>query len=305
MIKFAKKLLLFVVLFLVYDKLFIIMTHFSAEAEIDKRLEYLVNGQISKDVVIIGSSRGSRDIIAGQIEDETGLSAYNLCYPGSNVEFHDFILQTLIRFNEPPKIVFLMVDDNEEFRDGGARILFRRDRLYPLVKYQYIWKEMAHRGYLDNDLSSFIVLQRLNKYNFDLRQKRFTPIDTIFSCGSMPCSWQKEGVDWAYDSSERLYPVEKEVPEKVSTFQNMINSCNNNGIKLIILFPPNYRSPSQSFEDKIRQLSGENASFYHYNGENPIYKNRDYYYDKDHLKRDGATIYTNELIAFLNDFISQ
>ena len=91
MIKFAKKLLLFVVLFLVYDKLFIIMTHFSAEAEIDKRLEYLVNGQISKDVVIIGSSRGSRDIIAGQIKDETGLSSYNLCYPGSNVEFHDFI----------------------------------------------------------------------------------------------------------------------------------------------------------------------------------------------------------------------
>ena len=85
MVRFAKKLLLFAAIFLIFDKLFLIVANKSAEAEIDKRLEYLVNGQINKDIVVIGSSRGARDIIAGQIEEKTGLSAYNMCYPGSNV----------------------------------------------------------------------------------------------------------------------------------------------------------------------------------------------------------------------------
>ena len=215
--------------------------------------------------------------------------------------YHDFIVQTLVKFNEPPKLILLVVDDNHAFVDGGPMILFRRDRLYPLVKYPYIWKEMAKRGYLDSDLSSFVVLQRLNKYNFNLKQKRFTPNDTIISCGSMPYSWQNEGEIWDYDSTERLYPLESEEPALVAAFQNMIQTCKENNIDVVILFPPNYKSPSQSFEERIRFLSNEETFYHFYDIENPIYKNKDYYYDTDHLMREGAMIYTDEVIAFINE----
>ena len=301
--RLALKLLLFLLVFLAYDKLFILVANRSAETEVDRRLEYLIEGQINKDVVILGSSRGSRDIVARQIEDETGLSAYNLCYPGSSVEFHDFVLQTLLEFNDPPKILILVVDDPGAFMDGGDRILFRRDRLYPLVRYPYIWKEMAQRGYLDNELASVIVLQRLNKYNFDLRQKVVTPIDTILACGSMPITWQDENIDWEYPSREKAYPIEEELPEKVAAFRNMVQTCEDKGIELVIAFPPNYQIPSQTFENRIRQLSGANAHFHHYDRENPIYMDKDYFYDTEHLMREAARIYTNEVIDFLRDFM--
>ena len=77
---------LFVMIFFIYDKLFIVVRTLSPVLEVDKRLELLINGGINKDIIILGSSRGARDIIAAQIENETGLSAFNLCYPGSNVE---------------------------------------------------------------------------------------------------------------------------------------------------------------------------------------------------------------------------
>lgn len=301
--KSALKFLLFLIVFLAYDKLFILVANRSAETEVDRRLEYLIEGNINKELVVLGASRGSRDIIASQIEKETGLSAYNLCYPGSSVEFHEFILHTLINFNKAPEILLLVVDDFDEFLDGGNRVIFRRDRLYPLVKYPYVRKEMAKRGYVDNDFSRFIVLQRLNKYNFDLRQKRFMPNDTVFACGSMTYSWQRKGVNWEYNLEEREYPMEQEIPEKITVFKNMINTSKEKNIKLVLLFPPNYRPPSQSFEDRIRTLSGENVYYHYYNKENPIYKNSDYYYDTDHLIQQGATIYTDEIVDFLNGII--
>lgn len=302
--KFALKLLLFLVVFMAFDKLFILVADKSAETEVDKRLEYLINGQVNKDVVIIGSSRGSRDVMAYQIEEETGLSTYNLCYPGSDVTFHEFVLQTLLLFNEAPDLLVLVVDDSEAFVDGGAMILFRRDRLYPLVKYPYIWKEMAERGYLDNDLASLVVLQRLNKYNFDLRQKAFTPIDTLLECGSMPVSWQQKGLDWEYPPEAGSYPIQEELPEKVQAFQNMIAICEEKQIELLILFPPNYKPHSRGFEDRIRELSGDHPHFLLYNRENPIYRDSTYYYDANHLMTPGARIYTGELIPAIQEVMA-
>ena len=303
--RFAIKLLLFLLVFLAFDKLFILVANKSAGTEVDKRLETVINGKVNKDVVIIGSSRGSRDVMAHQIEEATGLSTYNLCYPGSDVTFHDFVMQSLLEFNEAPKLMVLVVDDSEAFVDGGAMILFRRDRLYPLVKYPYVWKEMAERGYLDKDLAGLVVLQRLNKYNFDLRQKVFTPIDTILDCGSMPVSWQQRGLDWEYNAEERTYPLEEELPEKLAAFQNMIKTCEEKEIELLILLPPNYRPHSQAFEDRIRELSGDFPHFLLYNTENPVYRDSSFYYDSNHLMTHGARIYTEEVIAGINQLMGE
>lgn len=300
--KFASKLILFAIIFLIFDKLFIIVANRSAETEVDKRLEYIVNGKMNKDIIVAGSSRGARDIIASQIEDSTGYSTYNLCYGGSNVDFHEFILRTLYKFNNPPKILLLAVDDPHElaYLDYPR---FRGDRLYPLVKYSHIWKELAKREAKDRLFSSILILKRLNKSNFDLCQKRFTSLDTIISCGSMPITIQSHKEDWNYISSERIYPYDEEVPEKIKAFQNIIEDCKKHNIKLIVIFPPNYQTHSKSFEMRIRQLSDGGVFFYIYDMTNPIYRDKNFFYDKIHLRRNGAIIFTNEIIQYLNDNI--
>ena len=296
--KFALKLLLFAAVFLLYDKLFIIVERRSADAEIDKRLEYLVNGEINKDVIIAGSSMGSRDIIASQIEDSTGISIFNLCYPGSTVEFHEFVINMLLEYNQHPKEILLIVDEDIELVFNPA-LIYRKDRLYPLVEYRPIWKELAKREHTGQFFSNFIILQRLTKYNFDLREKRFTPLDTIMACGSMPISWKPEDRELDYLSGQRIYSTEEELPEKVAAFKRIIETCHSEGIRLVLVFPPIYYTHSKSFEERIRQLCPDDVDFFVFDTENPVYMDEDYFNDENHLMRDGAVIFTNEIIRYM------
>ena len=112
--KFLIQILLFSFTFFLFEKVFYVSLYVSPKLEIDKRLEYIINGNMNKDLIVLGSSRGARNIIASQIEDSLNISSYNLSYPGSDIEFHKFLLQSLIKYNEKPKIVLLVVDDNAE-----------------------------------------------------------------------------------------------------------------------------------------------------------------------------------------------
>jgi hypothetical protein len=297
--KFTLSLILFSLLFLAYDKGFLIIADLSAKAEIDKRLEDLINGRINKDIIIVGSSTGSRDIIAGQLEAATDLSVFNLCYPGSNVEFHEFIVRTLAEFNRPPKLLILAVDDEKELL-ADPTTTFRNDRMYPLVKYKYIRDELVNRGEKDWFFSRFLVLYQLNKSNFDLRKKKFTPLDTILDCGSMPISWQREGREWIYETEEKPYQQENELPEKVLAFKRIIETCELNNIRILVVFPPVFKKHSLSFERRIRQLAGNKTYYYVYDTDNPIYSQMKYYYDETHLLQNGAGVFTDEIAVYID-----
>ena len=301
MLRLLKILLLFAGVFLVYDKFFLLIAKRSAEAEVDKRLEYLVKGEINADIVFIGSSRGARAIIADQVEKETGLSAYNLCYPGSNVEFHEFLIRTMIEFNNTPKMVFLVVDDDTEFEYDNA-IIFRKDRLYPLVKYSYIWKELAERVNRDKFFSRFLIINRLSKYNFDLSGKKFTPLDTIMERGSMPISWQSNINDRYLKADEGSYTREDEVKEYVDAYQEIIKTCKLHNTPLVVVFPPLLREHSASFEKRIKELGDANTHYFVYDMDNPRYRNKDYFHDGGHLIREGAEIYSNEVVEYIDSF---
>ena len=301
--KFALRLLLFAAIFLIYDKLFILVARRSAETEVDKRLEYIVKGEINKDIIIAGSSTGSRDIMAYKVEEATGHSTYNLCYAGSNVEFHEYVLKNLVEFNRKPKVILLMVDDDYELHYHRP-LIYRKDRLYPLIEYKPVWTELARQDKTPVLFSSFLILQRLTKYNFDLRQKYFTPMDTMIADGSMPISWKREDMVLEYDTSNRVYSLEDEIPEKVEAFRGILEICRDNDIQLVLVFPPIFRAHSRSFENRIRELAGDGVNYYIYDRENPIYRDENYYNDETHLMRDGALVFTDEIIRYIHSEIS-
>ncbi|MBN2167498.1 MAG: hypothetical protein JW717_14575 [Marinilabiliaceae bacterium] len=297
MTQFIKKVILFIIAFFIFDKIFYIFLFISPKLEVDKRLEYLVNGKINKDVVIIGSSRGARDVIAKQIEDSINVSAYNLSYPGSDIEFHEFLLKTLIKYNSKPKAVILVLDDSSELLPDET-INFRLDRLYPLARYNYINNEMIKRGE-KNFSSRFLVLSRINKRNFDMSQKYFTHLDSIKDCGSMPISFQREGSKEFEYSNVSVYDETLEVPVKVESFLSFQQICIDNDIKLYLVFPPNYKAHNQLFENRIRKLAQPNVSLLIHDTINESYRNQMFYYDELHLKNNGAVIFTNEIIDML------
>lgn len=290
---------LFGSMFFIFDKLFYFVIAYSPDTEVDKRLELLLKGKINKDIVVFGSSRGARDIIASQLEVETGLSAYNLSYMASDIEFHEFLLRALVKFDNPPKTALLVVDDPAELIPDSS-ISFRLERLYPLVKYKFVNQEMIARGE-KSQLSWALLIHRLTKKNFDFRKKHFTQLDTIMNCGSMPIPFQKPGVKLSYRRTVDMYTIEDEVKSKVKAFIHFQDICRSNNIHLILCFVPNFRSPNQYFEKRLNEISFSETEFFIYDTTNYVYQNKDFFYDGSHLMKNGAEIYTHELSTFLNE----
>ncbi len=296
--RFLKNILIFGLLFFLIDKLFIYFIVVSPQKEVDKRLELLVNGKINKEIVILGSSRGARNIIASEIEKKTGHTAYNLAYPGSDIEFHEFVTRTLLKFNKAPKVILLSVDYPMAFLPNSI-LNFRLDRLYPLVKYSYINNELIDRGERNIITSNLFALSRMNKTNFDIRQKQFTALDTLYDDGSMPISFQKENEDWTPDATTEKYSSKKELAIKVRCFKKIMALCREKNIKLIIVQPPLFDPMDNGFRLRLEQLTHNTVPFFDYNKQNPIYSDKNYFYDRTHLKRNGAIIFTDEIVQYL------
>ena len=295
--KILIQILLFSFTFFLFEKVFYVSLYVSPKLEIDKRLEYIINGNMNKDLIVLGSSRGARNIIASQIEDSLNISSYNLSYPGSDIEFHKFLLQSLIKYNEKPKIVLLVVDDNAELLPSES-INFRFDRLYPLAKYNYINNEMIERS-KKSFLSKFFILARINKRNFDIREKHFSALDTLKDCGSMPISFQRENREFVFNNEKPSYDLDDELSVKIMAFNKFQDLCISNNIKLIIVYPPNFKKHNILFENRIEKLSYPKVSSIIHDTANQVYKNKDYYYDEGHLKTNGAIIFTNDIIRQL------
>lgn len=279
--------------------MFVFLRNYSPSREIDKRLEMIIKGKINSDILIFGSSRGARDIIAQEISDQTQKSCYNISYPGSDISFHEFLLEQLLKNkNRRPRIIILAVDDPDEFMPGVS-IKFRFDRLYPLVKYESIRKTLVEKGEKNRLLIDLFILHQLNQSNFDLRKKHFSALDTLLLDGSMPISFQKKGYEFNFTKASD-YSANKELKSKVEYFIQFVEMCKKNDFDLIIAFPPNYGLPNLTFEKRIIDLSkGQHVYYVKYNTKQKEFSDKKFFYDGGHLVKRGAEIFTSEIVQLI------
>lgn len=297
--KFLIRLAIFCLVFFALDKLFIFVRDASPALEVDKRLEYIVTGKINADVLVFGSSRGARSVIAQQFIDSLGVSAYNLAFPGSDVTFHEFALRMLLenKGNKKPKTVILVVDDGDEVK-ASKSLKFRLDRMYPLVKYKPIRDELVKRKEKKPILNELLVIHQLNKSNFLFKQRKFTKNDSIMPCGSMPIGHQKKTFDKIYGHEPYIYSKIGEMPQKTRAFRAFVKMCKDNKIQLIVALPPNFRKISTGFAERMKALTGGYAIVWKYDESNPAFSNPDNFFDNAHLQTSGSIIYTDELVKF-------
>ena len=294
--KFLQKLLVFSLLFFVLEKAFFVLLYRAPGLEKDRRLEQVLNGEINKEIIVCGSSRGARNIIASDLEKATGKSCFNLSYPGSNLEFHEFLLRSLLKFNKTPKTFILAVDSPMEFFDNNLK--FRFDRLYPLAINPWVNEEMISQGE-KNQLSRFMALARINKTNFDQRKKKFSRLDTILPCGSMPVSFQRTDRAFRQITDTAGYDRGKEMPEKIRLFREIQKTCRRHHIRLVLVMAPNYYPLNLAFVARLKELMEPGNRLYLYDRSNPVYRNQNFFYDEGHLKTNGAKIFTGEFSQWL------
>lgn len=297
--KLLTRLLIFASCFLVLDKAFILVRDSAPNREVDRRLEKIVTGNIQSDILIYGSSRGARSVIAKVFMDSLGISAYNLSFPGSDVTFHEFLLRTTLNTpgNKKPKSVILVVDDSDELKVSKS-LKFRLDRMYPLVKYKAIREELVKRKEKKPILNELLVLHQLNKSTFLFKQRKFTKNDSIMPCGSMPISHQKKTFDKIYKKQPYSYSREQELVQKIRSFRAFKDLCKENRIQFIVAIPPNFRVVTSGFKERLLQLMDGYGELWMYDQTNPVYSNSDYFFDNAHLQTSGSYVYTNELVHY-------
>jgi hypothetical protein len=298
--KFIIRIVLFTLFFISLDKTLLYFREKSAHLEVDNRLEKIINGEIAADILVFGSSRGARSVIARQISDSLNRSAYNLAFPGSDITFHSFLLELLLKnkSNQIPEKIILVVDDADELQKSKS-LKFRLDRMYPLVKYKVIRDELVKRKEKKPFVNELLVSHQLNKSNFLLKQKKFTKNDSIMSCGSMPISHQKKTFDKKFGKVPYNYDVKSELIQKINAFNDFINLCEKNDIQLIVALPPNFRVISNGFENRMKHFVRNKGVVWKYDQNKPDYSDPDNFFDNAHLQKKGAIIYTADLIAYL------
>lgn len=297
--KFLLKLLLFVICFWAFDKLFIPIVNNAPSLEVDKKLEDVLQGKFNHDILIFGSSISSFGIYAKQLGDSLKCKAYNLSSPGSDIEYQEFVLRQLIlNKNKKPKLLVLSVDEPGELYFDKV-VNFRLDRLYPLVKYQQIKDELIARGEKNKYLSSLFILHQLGKSNLDFRTRQFAANDRIMPCGSMINSLRTNNFPGGYYNGNRQYDITKELPPKRKKFKSFIETCAREHIKLMIVFMPRFHSRNFYFEQRIKNLAGPNIIYYGYSENSITYKQKEYFNDAVHLNFEGAKLYTNDLFNYI------
>ena len=65
-----------------------------------------------------------------------------------------------------------------------------------------------------------------------------------------------------YRNEVQPYDVNEELSSKRNAFFSIINQCKKNNINLVITFSPNFSTPSQYFEDRIKLISNSENTVY-------------------------------------------
>ncbi len=302
---FLRRLLLFAVGFFLLDKLLIPLRDHSPapEMEADRRLEYLFTGQIRADLLVLGSSRGARSVIARLLTDSLGMPAYNLAYPGSGLSFHVYVLEQALRHLSPrPHTVVLVLDDPMElFFD--PHLAFRSDRLYPLVKYRPAREGLVVAGEKNAVLSRLLVSHQLTRQYLFPRRIPFNTLDTLLPCGSMPVRTQDPKWDRRYGPTEPPYDPARELAPKRRDLERFVGLCRQHNIRLVMAIPPNFNPPTRGFAERMQALAGPTATVFRYDTSRVPYRDPDFFYDQGHVNAAGAQLFTEELIGYLKTIL--
>ena len=297
-VKFLQKVLLLLVICLIVDRLLIFFIDRKIEANFDWRMEKVMEGQVNADVLIIGSSRGARGIIASEISEKTERSAFNFCYPGSNLMFHQFLFNTYLKFNKKPKTILLSIDDDFAFKESPW-LSFRNNALYALTKYDYINEELI--GQQENHpFSRYFNIARLRKIHLNFGPPELEDTDILWKCGSMPIPFKNKAVVFGpRDTTNVHYDVSMEAGWYVDAYKQIIDRCIELGIPIYVVLPPNYRPLNPAFLKRVQEVTPKSAKIFVYNQSQKAYADSNYFYDPSHLRQNGASLFSKELALYL------
>lgn len=298
------KILIFVILLITIDRTFgFLVSKLALKYKHDKRLELVINNKLDKDVLIIGSSRALNGICPKTIEQITGFASYNLGVSGTNIVFHETILDLVLNSKNIPKTILYTVDDPATLYKFDDLVIYKQEELYPYVYNDFVNRIVSNKLEKENWVTT-ISLSYRNNVNFMSAIKYLArgheaiapEINNIDDFGSN----LMEGFQMGMEDMKYLeeYPYSLSLEDKLysSTLMNIISKCKKNNIQLILAIPPVYYTPSRKFNERIKQLANNQCIVLDYSNE---FTENKMFYNYGHLNKNGAIKFSEILSPYL------
>jgi hypothetical protein len=261
------------------------------------------------DILIFGSSHAQFGVSPKIISDETDLSCLNIAYgDGANMGKQLNLLKQILKKGDEidPQIILFGMDVftlnstpvyNDQFQD----ILFEKSNLGK-----------------SNFFKSYIILYHrfIPRYLKDIMNKKYTlPYfrkDTKYDLTMFKKfeNYQIDQYGWVMGSgilNENYIRYDKIIfnPNKkaIKDLDEFIDICKKKNIQLLFFQTPehkvslNFSTKYKKFDDFMEQLSkNKSVKYLNYNHSKEFPTDNDlYFFDSDHLNKEGAILFTKEL----------
>ena len=252
----------------------------------------------TEEIVILGSSRAKHyntDIIREHFGDS--LYIYSYGSSGQNIYYHYALLNVLLQ-NKKPKIVICDIMDIDVKKTSDLYSTTKLSELYPLYSVNDTIKSIVNLQGIKKKYA--LKLSKLYHFNskipnyvsdFFIKKNKYQPY--IGLVGSNVTSLPRGQDSYEFDEF------------KINYIQRLINICEKNEIKLILVVSPifelyeEFKSPI--YDALVNLDYGPNSEFWYYEQDTSfIYKNN-LFYDRLHLNSGGVSEFTKIICNRLTD----
>ena len=271
----------------------------------------IYSSSINADIAVYGSSRAWVHFDSKIMEDSLNINCYNFGEDASNIMLQYLRHKEYLRFNLRPKLIILSVD----------MWTLRKIDFYPTYRfYPYIFMntsvltslESNQMNYAKSDfyLPFFRYLKTKASLKLVLDPQKlpyFKGFDKYLELNDKGLLRYKgyRGMDltWQDESFANIEGYEVNIDSTlIDIMEIFINEVKQGGMELIMVYSPEYKKGQYIVENRNEIMSiFENISskyripFYDYS-DSSISKNKEYFYNVQHLNKTGSAIFTQQLV---------
>lgn len=253
-------------------------------------------------ILIMGASKAMNHYVTKIIEQETGLSTYNLGVGGSKVIVQYTQMLEIMNLYKPKIIIYEVIgDDFNNLFEG-------KNYIAPVGRYpsNSLLEKMRYRVDEYYWLHNIFPLYNYNLEGLSLLFRGFNKPDTDPNLGYTPI---------ANATLPLLLKQKNDIKEEISeqgssellslAFEKMLDLASENGINIIFFRSPYYRHPHANIPKEISPLLLSSISRHGFPyhdmslSNNPAFRDSTNYKDFGHLADKGAKIYTRLIVPII------
>jgi len=298
--KLTYKLILFVGLVIILDQsIGYLISNIASKYHVDKRIELLLNNKLDKDLFILGSSRALNGIDPKTIQEQTNLSCYNMAVSGSNIEYHETILDLILQSKNQPKTIIYNLDDPGTLTLFTGKVIYQSQQLYPYVNNDFVNGIIAHRLEKKEWSTKVSATYRQNvnfmtavKYLVQGKEEVNMEINNLDEYGANLMVGKSKGYEEMVYKESNPFQYNGEHQPYVDAFDRIISKCRKNNIRLMLVIPPVFFKTNKEFKNRIIELVNNQCEIYDYSA---VFKDDSLFYNYGHLNKFGAQEYSKLL----------